>query len=135
MSTLSHPFNILLVEDELPHQRLFVRGVARAKLNASVTCVETGRQALEALHAHVENQGDAPLLVVLDINIPGINGIEVLGQIRANPKLQHLPVAVLSTSDEPDEVARCKALGCFAYYVKPVDMEHLAQVMLAELLV
>jgi CheY-like chemotaxis protein len=133
MSEYSNPFNILLVEDEQPHQRLFERGVKRAKLNAQVTCVETGRQAVEFLNIYIAEVADTPLLVVLNINIPEMNGIELLAYMRDNPNLRQLPVVVLSTSDEPNEGARCKALGGSGYFVKPVNMEQLAQTILAEL--
>jgi CheY-like chemotaxis protein len=133
MSQFPNSFSILLVEDEQPHQRLFIRGVTRAKIDAEVICVETGRNAIAFLESYASAVEKQPLIVILDINIPGINGIEVFEQMRANPHLASIPVAILSTSDEPDELARCKALGCFAYFVKPVDMEELAKTMMAEL--
>ena len=62
-------------------------------------------------------------LLLLDIRMPKVDGVEVLRRIKADPKLRKLPVIMLTTTDDPQEVARCHSLGCSNYVVKPVDYE------------
>lgn len=119
-----HKFKLLLVEDEHTHTRLFERKMRRAELDADLDIVADGQAALEYLVAYAKNP-DIPLIVVLDIKLPVLNGVQVLQKIRGNPALRDLPVIVLTTSDQEAEVEACKALGAVAYLIKPVDFDTL----------
>ncbi len=66
---------------------------------------------------------DTSYLLLLNIRMPKVDGVEVLRQIKADPELHRLPVSMLTTTDDPREVARCHELGCNNYIVKPVDYE------------
>lgn len=70
---------------------------------------------------------EAPYLLLLDIRMPKVDGIEVLRQIKSDPELRKIPVIVLTTTDDPREVEHCHALGCSNYVVKPVDYEKFAE--------
>lgn len=122
----SEPIVILLAEDDLGHARLVEKNLKRAGFVNEVVHVIDGRQALD----YVECQGkfagrshNGPLLLVLDINMPQIDGIEVLRRIKGDPRTDKFPVIMLTTTDDPREVQRCYDLGCSVYITKPVDYE------------
>lgn len=81
----------------------------------------TGDDCLRLLLEDVERESTLPTLVLLDLNVPGMDGRQALAAIRQKERLRHLPVVVLSTSKNPADVAYCYALGANAYHVKPVD--------------
>lgn len=108
---------ILLVEDS-PDDELFTRkALTRMRMTTSVLVAKDGGEALELL------RGNVPDLVLLDLKMPRIDGIEVLRQIRAQPQLHQVPVIVLSSSDEPRDVRACYENGANSYVRKPVDYE------------
>lgn len=70
---------------------------------------------------------ETPYLLLLDVRMPQVDGVEVLRQVKADPELRTIPVSMLTTTDEPREVERCHALGCSNYIVKPVDYDKFAE--------
>ena len=72
---------------------------------------------------------DGPLLVLLDIRMPRLDGIEVLRRLKASPSTASIPVVMLTTTDNPHEIARCYALGCSVYVTKPVSYEALSEAL------
>ena len=72
-------------------------------------------------------RSDTPYLLLLDIRMPQVDGIEVLRQIKEHQELRKIPVIMLTTTDDPREVERCHAIGCSSYIVKPVDYEKFAE--------
>jgi CheY-like chemotaxis protein len=92
--------------------------------------VMNGRQALDYIHcrgAYAGRVPAGPLLVLLDINMPLVNGEEVLRQLKADPTTDQFPVVVLTTTDDPREVRRCYELGCNCYVTKPVDYDRFVE--------
>ncbi|MEO0565166.1 MAG: response regulator, partial [Chloroflexota bacterium] len=67
-----------------------------------------------------------PLIMVLDLKMPGMNGIQVLEAVRSDARLEHIPVIVLTTSDEEDEIQRCRELNVQTYLIKPVNFDEMA---------
>lgn len=124
---------ILLAEDELAHLRLFERSFARSTLNMDLMVAKDGQQALDLLRAEVELDVARSLVLILDLKMPQLNGIQVLEAMRADAALAHFPVIVLTTSDEPEEVKRCRELGVKHYLIKPIDIEevekHVADIL------
>lgn len=115
---------ILVVDDDEGHTELVRRNLQRSGINNAIVALTTGNQALDYVFhrgAYADRTGDSELLVLLDINMPGIDGIEVLRQIKADPKAKSIPVLMLTTTDDPREVNRCYELGCNVYITKPVD--------------
>ena len=118
---------ILVVDDDEGHIELVRRNLQRAGINNHVVPITNGRTALDYVFcrgAYVDRKGDGgDLLLLLDINMPGgLDGIEVLRQIKSDDETKMIPVIMLTTTDDPREVNRCYALGCNVYVTKPVDL-------------
>lgn len=119
---------ILVAEDDAGHAKLIERNLRRAGLANPVERFENGQQVLDFLFGRGDRRRDRSqaYLLMLDIRMPQVDGIEVLNQIKADEELKKLPVIVLTTTDDPREIERCHALGCNSYIVKPVDYEKFA---------
>lgn len=114
---------ILLVEDDPGHARLVMKNLRRAGVTHQVVWVDDGLRAVELLlrqGAYRQDAAPLPDLVLLDLNLPGLSGIQVLAQLRSRERTRNLPVAMLTTSDQPEEILRCVELGCNAYLRKPL---------------
>ncbi len=88
-----------------------------------ITHVKDGQEALDYLRnegGHSSQGHRTPMLMLLDINMPRVNGVEVLREVKKNPATAALPVIMLTTTDDPREVQRCYELGCSVYLTKPV---------------
>jgi CheY-like chemotaxis protein len=118
--------SILIVEDDAGHARLIEKNLKRAKISNRITRVENGQEALDFLLSKGAFEGierPSPLLVLLDLNMPVVDGYQVLERMKANPDTKKIPVVVLTTTDDAREVARCYQLGCSVYITKPVDYD------------
>ena len=118
---------ILLVEDNPDDVELTRIAFAEARIDNPLHVVGNGVEALDYLFgrgAHAGRGGeDAPALVLLDLNMPRMDGREVLQSIRAEASTRSLPVVVMTTSAEPFDVEACYALGANSYIRKPVDFD------------
>jgi two-component system response regulator len=115
---------ILLVEDSDADAEMTIDALRQAKLANPIVHVEDGVEALDYLFARGEYAGKAngvPAVVLLDIKMPRLDGIEVLREIRSTDKFKHVPVVILSSSREETDLARSWDLGVNAYVVKPVN--------------
>jgi CheY-like chemotaxis protein len=115
---------ILVVDDDDGHRELVRRNLQRAGVTNAVVGLLNGGDALDYVFcrgAHAGRRTDAELLMLLDVNMPGINGIEVLRRIKSDPEKRKIPVIMLTTTDDPREVDQCYELGCSVYVMKPVD--------------
>jgi len=114
---------LLVVDDEPAHARLLERTLRRAGILNRIVHVGDGARALELLVAEQYNPGSLqqpPVLVVLDLNMPGMDGYQVLERLRSGNRTRHVPVIVLTTTQESEEFVRCQSLGCDAFLSKPV---------------
>ena len=120
---------ILLADDDAGHMRLIEKNLGRAGLNNPIERFEDGAAILDFLFSRGARvrQADKPYLLLLDIRMPKVDGVEVLRQVKADHELRKIPVIMLTTTDDPREVERCHALGCNSYIVKPVDYEKFAE--------
>jgi CheY-like chemotaxis protein len=117
---------LLVVEDSDDDFDTLRRAHEQAGSPLTICRAATGEDALALLRG-TDDKAPRPALVLMDLNIPGIDGREALRAIKADPALEHLPVVVLSTSANPKDVAFCYRAGASAYHVKPVRYEdHLA---------
>lgn len=116
------PTDILLVEDNPDDVELTRIAFAEANIGNHIVVARDGAQALDYLFAQCE-PAQLPSLVLLDLNLPKLNGREVLQAIRANEATRSLPVVVLTTSTEPIDINTSYALGVNSYIQKPVDFE------------
>ena len=115
---------ILLVEDSDADAEMTIDALRQAKLANPIVRVEDGVDALDYLFSRGEYAGQAngtPAVVLLDIKMPRLDGIEVLREIRSADRLKHVPVVILSSSREESDLARSWDLGVNAYVVKPVN--------------
>jgi CheY-like chemotaxis protein len=118
------PVQILLAEDDLGHARLIQRNLERVGLVNRVHHVTDGQYAIDFLYRRGDFKDrpvEAPLLAILDVKMPRLDGVEVLRRIKSDPDLETMPVIMLTTTDDPREVERCYELGCNVYITKPVD--------------
>jgi len=116
---------ILIADDDAGHVRLVEKNLQRAGLHNPIERFENGQAILDFLFARGTRRraGECAYLLLLDIRMPQVDGVEVLRQIKADPNLKRIPVIMLTTTDDPREVERCHTLGCSSYVVKPVDYE------------
>jgi CheY-like chemotaxis protein len=114
---------ILLAEDDPGHASLIERNLKRSGFVNHVIHVVDGQEALDYLLCEGSYAGrvpNGPLLLVLDINMPRVDGIEVLRRVKGHALLSKIPVIMLTTTDDPREVERCYELGCNVYITKPI---------------
>jgi len=123
------PVSIVMIEDDEGHATLIERNIRRAGVNNQIIPFKDGTSALEFLlgedgsgTVHAGNS----LLVLLDLNLPDMTGVDILTKIKANPHLKRSPVVVLTTTDDQREIQRCYDLGANVYITKPVDYEGFA---------
>lgn len=114
---------ILLVEDNMTDAELTIRELRKNNMANNLVHVKDGQEALDFIDARIgENNGlFQPKVVLLDIQMPRINGIEVLEALRKNPLTKTIPVVMLTSSKEDPDIKRCYELGANSYIVKPVN--------------
>lgn len=126
MEPALHPVCIVMIEDDEGHARLIERNIRRAGVNNEIVPFRDGTSALAYLMGP-DGTGEASarrhLLVLLDLNLPDMTGIDILERIKANPHTRRSPVVVLTTTDDAREIQRCYDLGANVYITKPVNYE------------
>lgn len=130
MTTKPQIVTILLVEDDPGHATLIQKNLRRARVNNPIVTAENGQQAVDYLFGEGEYAHEppgTPLLILLDLNLPVLDGYQVLERIKAHPRTRHVPVIILTTTDDAGEVNRCYELGCSVYITKPIDYEHFSE--------
>lgn len=123
--TPSPPVDILLVEDNPHDAEMAVRALRRRGLANRLHHVRDGAAALAFLGAR--HDGGAPRVVLLDLKLPKVNGLEVLEAIRADARTRQVPVVVVTSSAEDSDVRAAYALGASSYVVKPVDPDRFVE--------
>ena len=117
---------IVMIEDDEGHARLIERNIRRAGVNNAILPFRDGTSALEYLMG-ADGTGEASakrhLLILLDLNLPDMTGIDILEKVKANPHTRRSPVVVLTTTDDQREIQRCYDLGANVYITKPVNYE------------
>jgi CheY-like chemotaxis protein len=127
------PVVVLLVEDNLDHAELVMRTLAEHRVANTVCHVRDGQSALDYLfhrgpYADLE-RSSTPHVVLLDLRLPGVDGIEVLKAIKASEDLRRIPVVVLTSSEAERDVARAYNNHVNSYLVKPVGFEEFSKLM------
>ncbi len=124
------PFVVLLAEDSEHDIRAARRVWAKNEIRNPLRVVQDGEECLDYLlrRGAYESPESSPRpgVLLLDLNLPKVDGFEVLAQVRADPKLRRLPVVVLSTSDRAADINRCYDLGANAFLSKPFGMDNLS---------
>ena len=121
---------ILLVEDNLDDVELTIRALKRNNIKNEVTVVYNGAEALDFLFGKGKFSGrdlsNMPTVILLDLKLPKIDGLEVLRQLRANERTRYLPVVILTSSKEEQDIINGYKLGVNSYVRKPVDFNQFA---------
>jgi two-component system response regulator len=124
---MNYEIEILLVEDNMSDAELTIRALKKNNLANKLVHLKDGAEALDFIFAHgqfserkVEN---GPKVILLDLKMPKVNGIEVLKKIKADERTKKIPVVVLTSSKEDPDIQECYRLGVNSYVVKPVDFE------------
>ncbi|WP_376099465.1 response regulator [Roseomonas sp. CCTCC AB2023176] len=120
-----HPVQIVMIEDDDGHARLIERNVRRAGVNNEIVHYASGTAALEYLQGSATASGQS-LLILLDLNLPDMSGVDILARVKESPILRRAPVVVLTTTDDQREIQRCYDLGANVYITKPVDYDAFA---------
>ncbi len=115
---------IIFAEDDDGHAELIRRNLHRAGLVNGLVRLHDGQEALDYFRA-AEGCPDraAPCVLLLDIKMPRLDGIEALRQLKSTPETASIPVIMLTTTDDPRDIERCYELGCNVYITKPVEYE------------
>ncbi len=118
------PVKILLVEDDPGHARLIEKNLRRGGILHDIMYFNNGQTILEYLNTSLAEQGEEEgLLILLDLNLPVLDGYRVLERIKANEQTKRIPVIILTTTDIPQDVERCYGLGCNLFITKPIQYD------------
>ena len=124
----SQAVTIVMIEDDEGHARLIEKNLRRAGINNAVRHFVNGSSALDYLFDDSEGPvKTGPALILLDLNLPDMSGIDILAKIKDGGPLHRTPVVVLTTTDDKREIDRCYDLGCNVYVTKPVNYENFAE--------
>jgi CheY-like chemotaxis protein len=124
---------ILLVEDNPSDLELTLHALRTNNLANRIEVARDGEEALDFLFCtgkhSARNPNQMPKLILLDLKLPKVDGIEVLRQVKANPKTKTIPITVLTSSKEGNDLSRCYDLGVNSYIQKPVDFDRFRKVV------
>ena len=127
------PPQVLLIEDNPDHEELIRRAFAELEPKVALAVARHGEEALDYLHRRGEYQDPSrsprPRLILLDLRLPRMDGLEVLGEIKSSPTLRSTPVVVLTTSDSEHDVARAYAQHANSYLVKPAEFARIRELI------
>ncbi len=122
---------ILLVDDNALDAELAMRGLKEHNLANNVVWVKDGEQALDYVYrrgAYAGRAGTGPRLILLDLKMPKVDGIEVTRALKADEKTRHIPIVIMTSSQEERDLTESYDLGVNSYIVKPLDFDSLADV-------
>ncbi len=133
MAMTTEPMEILLVEDSPTDAELALLALKESNLANNVVWVKDGSEALDFIFhrgAYANRQGDAkPRVILLDLRLPKVDGLEVLRILKSDPQTQAIPVVVLTSSKEDRDVTESYALGVNSFVSKPVSFDEFARVV------
>lgn len=123
---------VLLVEDNSADAQLTIRELKKHNMANNLIHVRNGADALEFIfatgqYASSREINHTPKVILLDIQMPKVNGLEVLEKVKSDPRTKAIPVVILTSSKESPDIKKCYALGANSYIVKPVNFESFAE--------
>jgi CheY-like chemotaxis protein len=121
---------IVLAEDDEGHATLIKKNLLRGGIDNEILLFKDGQETLDFFFRRgpePKRENNMPYLLLLDIRMPKVDGVEVLRQIKQDEELRKMPVIMLTTTDDPKEVDRCHQLGCGLYITKPVAYDNFVE--------
>ena len=118
---------IVMIEDDEGHARLIEKNLRRAGITNELIHFSDGRKALEYFFPENNAVPPRPMLILLDLNLPEIDGFTILSHLKTNPSTQDIPIIILTTTENAEEIQCCYEMGCNVYIVKPVDYDNFAE--------
>ena len=123
----------LVAEDGKKYLGFIRRNLLRAGLHNEILYFANGQEILNFLFDTDKNlkeqNNNKKYIILLDLNLPGVGGVEVLEKIKQDTKLKKIPVIIFTTADDPDIIERCHNLGCSTYIVRPTKYEDFAEII------
>ncbi len=129
MSSDGKPVTIIMIEDDEGHARLIQKNIRRAGVSNPIEPFTSGTAALDHVLGPDRSgtvSAGRQLLILLDLNLPDMSGVDILEKVKSNEHTKRTPVVVLTTTDDEREIQRCYDLGANVYITKPVDYENFA---------
>lgn len=126
---MTGPVRIVMIEDDDGHARLIEKNIRRAGITNEIIPFTRGRAALDFIDdaaAPGRPGGDVKFLILLDLNLPDMSGLDILAKVKAGEHTKQIPIIVLTTTDDKVEIQRCYDLGCSAYVKKPLEYDAFA---------
>ncbi len=123
---MKNEMTVIIADDDEGHSTLIHKNLKRVGINNKILHFKDGQEVLDFLFVKGEGPHRQPnqhYLILLDIRMPKVDGVEVLKQIKGDEELRKIPVIMITTTDDPREVDLCHSLGCSNYIVKPVDSD------------
>ena len=123
MRNLAGPVRVLLVEDNPNDVEIARRALVKAATSIDLTVARDGQEALDILAGDGKGGVPLPQLILLDLNLPKVDGREMLAKVKTDPKLKRIPVVILTVSVQKEDVARCYDLGVNTFISKPIQFD------------
>jgi CheY-like chemotaxis protein len=122
-----NPLTIVLIEDDDGHARLIEKNLRRAGVSNNIIRCADGANAIAHLFG---GPCSGQVLILLDLNLPDMSGVDILQRVKSDARLQRAPVIILTTTDNQADIQRCYSLGCNVYIIKPVDYDQFTNAIL-----
>ena len=126
ISSYAEPFTVVLIEDDEGHASLIRKNLQRVGVLNPIIHLKDGAEAMAYFFAG-ELKSHDKTVVVMDLNMPGIDGFDILRHLKADESTRKMPVIVLTTTDNPKDIDRCYALGCNAFMTKPIGYDDFSE--------
>jgi len=127
----NHEVEILLIEDNLDDARLAIRALKKQNLANKLVHLKDGVEALDFIFATGAFEGreiqKTPKVILLDLKMPRVNGLEVLQKVKSDPRTKYIPVVILTSSLEDPDIKKSYELGANSYIVKPVEFDNFSK--------
>jgi CheY-like chemotaxis protein len=121
---------LIMVEDDEGHARLIEKNLRRAGIMNELVHYDNGRSVIDHFfNQKADNLWHEKNLILLDLNLPEIDGFEVLQTLKGDERTKKIPIIILTTTSNPKEIDRCYALGCNIYITKPVDYQNFSEAL------
>jgi len=135
-ATHKHELTILIAEDDDGHAELIQDNLREAGIHNPLIRFTNGQEVLDFFFAPADlsnisarREHGRAYMLILDIRMPKVDGVEVLRQIKQDQELKKMPIVMLTTTDDPREVSRCYQLGCSSYVTKPLDYRQFSEIL------